>query len=131
MCGLVAYTLARRYFQAQADQSLIVAADWGRYFLGLAPYNVSSNTYHPNAPHLRHAPTATQSFAARHQLPQRSDYGASPREGYHYIWADDHFPRLRLSDGTEMPGNIKFHEWRYGRPEWNLDWENPQGDDEM
>ncbi|GIZ46160.1 hypothetical protein CKM354_000929800 [Cercospora kikuchii] len=108
-----------------------VAADWGRYFLGLAPYNVSSNTYDPNAPHLRHAPTATQSFAARHQLPQRSDYGASPREGYHYIWADDHFPRLRLSDGTEMPGNIKFHEWRYGRPEWNLDWENPQGDDEM
>ncbi|KAF2216551.1 hypothetical protein CERZMDRAFT_104786 [Cercospora zeae-maydis SCOH1-5] len=118
--------------QDDGDQSASTwtdTVDWGRYFLGLAPYNVSSNTYDPNAPHLRHAPAATRSTGARHQLPQRLDYGASPREGYHYIWADDHFPRLRLSDGTEMPGNIEFHEWRYGRPQWNLDWEGSQDDD--
>jgi SCF-associated factor 1 len=31
------------------------------------------------------------------------------------------FPRLRLADGTEMPGTKDFDEWREGRPEWNLD----------
>jgi SCF-associated factor 1 len=38
-----------------------------------------------------------------------------------YTWAKDHFPRLRLSDGTEMPGTVDFDEWRYPRPEWELD----------
>ncbi|KAF2826036.1 hypothetical protein CC86DRAFT_446531 [Ophiobolus disseminans] len=33
------------------------------------------------------------------------------------------FPRLRLSDGTEMPGTKEFDEWREGRPEWKLDYE--------
>ncbi|KAM3423083.1 hypothetical protein BST61_g543 [Cercospora zeina] len=119
--------------QDDGDQSASTwtdTVDYGRYFLGLAPYNVSSSTYDPNAPQLRHAPTATRSTRARHQLPQRLDYGASPREGYHYIWADDHFPRLRLSDGTEMPGSIEFHEWRYGRPQWNLEWKGSQNDND-
>lgn len=31
------------------------------------------------------------------------------------------FPRLRLSDGREMPGSKEFDEWREGRPEWQLD----------
>jgi SCF-associated factor 1 len=30
------------------------------------------------------------------------------------------FPRLRLANGTEMPGTKNFDEWREGRPEWNL-----------
>jgi SCF-associated factor 1 len=30
------------------------------------------------------------------------------------------FPRLRLKDGTEMPGTKDFDEWREGRPDWNL-----------
>ncbi|KAI5367545.1 putative regulator of chromosome condensation 1/beta-lactamase-inhibitor protein II [Septoria linicola] len=102
------------------------ATDLGRYFLGLAPYNVSSAAYDPNAPHLRHAPAATASAtnSARHQLPQELHYGASPREGYRYRWANDHFPRLRLSNGTEMPGEVAFDEWRYGRPEWNMAWDD-------
>ncbi|KAF1994341.1 RCC1/BLIP-II [Amniculicola lignicola CBS 123094] len=48
------------------------------------------------------------------------NHGASPREGYKYVWADKSFPRLRLSDGREMPGRGDFDEWRYGRPEWKL-----------
>jgi len=32
-----------------------------------------------------------------------------------------HFPRLKLSDGTEMPGQRCFDEWREGRPEWQFD----------
>ena len=38
-------------------------------------------------------------------------------------WEDQTFPRLRLSDGTEMPGTKEFDEWREGRPEWKLDYE--------
>ncbi|KAF2468902.1 uncharacterized protein BDR25DRAFT_304831 [Lindgomyces ingoldianus] len=48
-------------------------------------------------------------------------HGASPKKGYKYTWAEKPFPRLILSDGTEMPGVVKFDEWRYGRPEWQLD----------
>ncbi|KAF2646096.1 RCC1/BLIP-II [Massarina eburnea CBS 473.64] len=38
-----------------------------------------------------------------------------------YDWQDRSFPRLKLSDGREMPGTVEFDEWREGRPEWNLD----------
>ncbi|KAF2162128.1 hypothetical protein M409DRAFT_27510 [Zasmidium cellare ATCC 36951] len=101
------------------------AADWGRYFLGLAPYNVNDAAYDPNAAHLRTNTTArNQPGPSNRHNPQSQNFGASPRPGYKYIWADDHFPRLRLSDGTEMPGEVPFHEWRYGRPEWNLAWED-------
>ncbi|KAF2126351.1 RCC1/BLIP-II [Dothidotthia symphoricarpi CBS 119687] len=31
------------------------------------------------------------------------------------------FPRLKLSDGREMPGSKDFDEWREGRPDWQLD----------
>ena len=48
-------------------------------------------------------------------------HGASPQKGYKYVWADKSFPRLRLSDGREMPGEVEFDEWRFGRPEWQLD----------
>ncbi|KAF2863123.1 RCC1/BLIP-II [Piedraia hortae CBS 480.64] len=45
------------------------------------------------------------------------------RQGYKYIWAanGDKFPRLILSDGTEMPGSGPFDTWRYDRPEFKLD----------
>lgn len=33
---------------------------------------------------------------------------------------DQSFPRLRLADGTEMPGTKEFDEWKHGRPDWNL-----------
>ncbi|KAF2190019.1 hypothetical protein K469DRAFT_699600 [Zopfia rhizophila CBS 207.26] len=48
-------------------------------------------------------------------------HGAIPGKGYKYIWADKSFPRLRLSDGTVMPGDVEFDEWRFGRPDWQLD----------
>ncbi|KAJ4362465.1 hypothetical protein N0V83_010558 [Neocucurbitaria cava] len=35
-----------------------------------------------------------------------------------YKYEDENFPRLRLADGTEMPGEKDFDEWREGRPEW-------------
>lgn len=101
------------------------AADFGRFFLGLDPYNVSSANYDPNAVRLPLNEAITPNTAnSQHQNPQPLNYGASPREGYRYVWAQDHFPRLRLSDGTEMPGEVEFDEWRYGRPDWKLDWEN-------
>ncbi|EMC98263.1 hypothetical protein BAUCODRAFT_67000 [Baudoinia panamericana UAMH 10762] len=42
-------------------------------------------------------------------------------KGYKYVWAYDHFPRLRLSNGAEMPGNVPFDEWRYERPAFDLE----------
>lgn len=33
-------------------------------------------------------------------------------------WGQMRFPRLRLADGTEMPGEKEFDEWRDGRPDW-------------
>ncbi|KAF2260137.1 RCC1/BLIP-II [Lojkania enalia] len=48
-------------------------------------------------------------------------HGTSPAKGYQYTWAKRNFPRLRLSDGREMPGSVGFDEWKYGRPEWQLD----------
>lgn len=37
-----------------------------------------------------------------------------------YQWEQMRFPRLRLADGTEMPGAKEFDEWRSGRPDWSL-----------
>ncbi|KAH8722415.1 regulator of chromosome condensation 1/beta-lactamase-inhibitor protein II [Phaeosphaeriaceae sp. PMI808] len=33
---------------------------------------------------------------------------------------DQAFPRLRLVDGSEMPGTKDFDEWRDGRPQWHF-----------
>lgn len=38
-----------------------------------------------------------------------------------YEWEEQAFPRLRLADGTEMPGTKDFDEWREGRPDWKFD----------
>lgn len=35
-----------------------------------------------------------------------------------YKYEDENFPRLILADGTEMPGEKDFDEWREARPEW-------------
>ncbi|CZT20095.1 uncharacterized protein RCC_05952 [Ramularia collo-cygni] len=42
-----------------------------------------------------------------------------------HVWEQDSFPRLRLSDGREMPGRDDrgFDEWAFGRPEWQFGWE--------
>ncbi|OCK93106.1 uncharacterized protein K441DRAFT_567282 [Cenococcum geophilum 1.58] len=46
---------------------------------------------------------------------------AKVTDRFKYIWAERSFPRLRLADGTEMPGQVPFSEWRFGRPDWQLD----------
>jgi SCF-associated factor 1 len=38
-----------------------------------------------------------------------------------YDWLSKGFPRLKLSDGTEMPGTVDFDEWREGRPDFLRD----------
>jgi len=47
-------------------------------------------------------------------------HGASPEKGFKFVWAEDDFPRLRLSDGREMPGMVEWAEWREERPVWDL-----------
>ncbi|KXL42900.1 hypothetical protein M433DRAFT_70946 [Acidomyces richmondensis BFW] len=49
------------------------------------------------------------------------DLAEKVRLACEYVWANDHFPRLRLSDGTEMPGTVPFDEWRYGQPKFDLE----------
>jgi SCF-associated factor 1 len=91
--------------------------DYGRWFLGVGPYSASSplsNTWQQGTP------PQPDGVEPRRE-PEPTGYGASPREGKLYAWAIDHFPRLRLRDGREMPGTVEFDEWRYGRPEWDLE----------
>ena len=38
-----------------------------------------------------------------------------------YSHAGKSFPRLRLSDGTDMPGSGDLDVWRQGQPQWQLD----------
>jgi SCF-associated factor 1 len=41
-----------------------------------------------------------------------------------YNWEKQNFPRLKLADGTEMPGSKDFDEWREGRPDFQLNSES-------
>ena len=90
------------------NSAYAIASDWGRWFLGMPPYNAS---YTMQTGHM------AQFQRGQHPI----DYGASPRAGVKYVWANDNFPRLRLRDGTEMPGSVPFDDWRYQRPDWDLD----------
>jgi SCF-associated factor 1 len=99
--------------------AVTTALDYGRWFLGIYPYNV------PVAVHSQ-SQNATNGQVdgmrvRTEQIHAPRNFGESPREGYKYVWANDHFPRLRLSNGVEMPGSVPFDEWRYGRPEYDLD----------
>lgn len=106
-------------------------SDYARWFLGSPPYSsavsnpVQDPYADPNAAYnniMGPAPVQPQPQTAsfrRNTLP--INYGASPRDGVKYVWAEDSFPRLRLADGTEMPGEVEFDGWRYPRPEWDLD----------
>jgi SCF-associated factor 1 len=38
------------------------------------------------------------------------------------------FPRLRLDDGFEMPGEIPFSEWKEPKPDWKLEWRGDEFD---
>ncbi|KAL9086496.1 MAG: hypothetical protein Q9165_007112 [Trypethelium subeluteriae] len=70
-------------------------------------------------------PTA-ESSATTYRRSQFCDplfHGASPAEGFKYTWASDPFPRLRLSNGVEMPGEVSFSDWANGPPDWDLHFE--------
>jgi SCF-associated factor 1 len=107
----------------QPSPSLLsTALDYGRWFLGVGPYSApspSSNTRQQQQQQQFNS-TRPEGVETR-RTPEPTEYGASPREGRLYAWAGDHFPRLRLLDGREMPGTVGFDEWRYGRPEWELE----------
>jgi SCF-associated factor 1 len=101
------------------------ALDYGRWFLGVAPYNVTP----PVQQQPRNATTGRLADPNRlvghpntrvEQIHAPRNYGDSPREGFKYVWAFDHFPRLRLSNGVEMPGEVEFDEWRYERPTFDV-----------
>lgn len=49
------------------------------------------------------------------------NHGAAPDARSRYRWAQDAFPRLELSDGRVMPGEAELATWRFGRPDWDLD----------
>ena len=108
------------------SSALNTTLDYGRWALGLPPYNqpytIPDDFNHANNTTDRtgdrgHGMTPQMGDFQRGQHP--INYGASPRVGMKYVWAEDHFPRLRLSDGTEMPGEVEFDEWRYERPVWD------------
>ena len=98
------------------------ALDYGRWFLGVAPYSApsSSSSWSNTSPRQQPNDNNATTPSIRRR-PELADYGASPREGRLYAWAGDHFPRLRLSDDREMPGSVLFDDWRFGRPEWDLE----------
>ena len=94
--------------------------DWGwqsvRWAIGLSTSQSNDTSSSP----------AESSRPSRPQFDRFCDpiyHGASPRKGFKYIWADDPFPRLKLLNGEEMPGQIPYSDWIEGAPEWNLDFE--------
>nr|POF14116.1 f-box protein pof9 [Quercus suber] len=94
------------------SRQLAAVTDFYNWFLGAPPYN---------APPPQSSPASTpRSIPVPHDRPIAIQALVTPRPGFRYRWANDHFPRLRLSDGTEMPGTIPFDEWRYGRPDFDL-----------
>ncbi|KAH9834293.1 Sphingolipid C4-hydroxylase sur2, partial [Teratosphaeria destructans] len=109
---------------AGPDSSLLArvlhaALDYGRWFLGVGPYSApplpSSRPKRTTTGHADGTPVRTE------QIHVPRNYGDSPREGYKYVWSQDHFPRLRLSSGVEMPGSVMLDEWRFDRPVFDLE----------
>lgn len=94
------------------NSALATISDYGRWFLGLPPYGAAST----RATDFSTLPLRDDSHT-RHRL----ETARSPRDGVDYVWADEHFPRLMLDDGREMPGSVPFDTWKYPKPEWDLD----------
>ncbi|KAK5167732.1 uncharacterized protein LTR77_007431 [Saxophila tyrrhenica] len=90
--------------------------DWLRWGLGMPPYDAQTL-----AQAAERSRSGTPNMAQFKRGTHLINFGAAPRVGYLYKWANDHFPRLQLSDGTEMPGEIGFDEWRFERPVWDVD----------
>lgn len=84
--------------------------DVGHWFLATGPYA-----------HLQQPRFLDQTINGSLQSTDPVSFGASPRAGYRYAWADDHFPRLKLRNGEVMPGKAPLNEWRYEQPQWDED----------
>lgn len=112
-----------------ATSAITTTADYGRWLLGFPPYNTTSAPDYIGAPVATGGPqtgplTGQNANANMNDFRRGThpiNYGAKPRVGVTYAWAKDHFPRLVLSDGTEMPGEVEFDQWRFGRPVWDLE----------
>lgn len=97
--------------------------DWTRWLLGprlVTPALHDNRTQNPPSaarPGARPQPTGLSSHR-----PEYPEYGATNARGQRYKWAGtvgetvlktgEVFPRLRLTDGREMPGSVSFSEWR-------------------
>ncbi|TKA23185.1 hypothetical protein B0A50_07578 [Salinomyces thailandicus] len=105
------------------NRATTTALDYSRWFLGLEPYSAAPPPQPSQTPTNNNVTVTHQEGrpAITEQIHTPSVRGASPREGYEYRWAGDHFPRLRLASGIEMPGQVPFDQWRYGRPEFRLE----------
>jgi SCF-associated factor 1 len=93
-------------------------ADYGRYFLGAPPYNGTAAAQ-TNADERRPDVPPPSRVVAQDEESYIID-GAHAREGVPYKWKGDHFPRLRLQNGDEMPGEVPFDEWPSERPNFQL-----------
>lgn len=96
------------------DRAANQAAEWGRWALGLEPDTNAPAAAPVPRVSARHDPNNPHAFL------HPENHGAATEGGRPYAWANDPFPRLRLSDGREMPGSVEISEWRFGRPEWDL-----------
>jgi len=85
------------------DRALDYAGDLVRWFNGSPRTDIGPDFRDPNDP---------DAFVN----PQ--NHGAVAEDGRAYVWVRDSFPRLKLANGGEMPGEVEFSEWRSGRPEW-------------
>ncbi|KAI7638721.1 hypothetical protein KC319_g14735 [Hortaea werneckii] len=107
------------------NRATAIAEDYTRWFLGLHPYSAPAPAPAPRPQNPSHPTTHTIEQIHPPPSPHPSATTSS-RPGYimlglEYAWAGDHFPRLRLSDGTEMPGTVEFDGWREedgGAPEF-------------
>jgi SCF-associated factor 1 len=106
-----------------ADSAVTQQTTWSdtitdhvRYFLGAPPYNgtIAAQT---NAEERRSDVFPPSRVVAQDEESYITD-GAHAREGVPYKWKGHHFPRLRLQNGDEMPGEVPFDEWLLGRPDF-------------
>ncbi|KAI7173317.1 hypothetical protein KC324_g10534, partial [Hortaea werneckii] len=98
------------------NRATATAEDYTGWFLGLHPYSAPSPAPPQHPP--QNSSTPNHTIEQIHPPPSpHPSASTSSRPGYvmlglEYAWAGDHFPRLRLSDGTEMPGTVEFDSWR-------------------
>ncbi|KAF4551227.1 Hypothetical protein D9617_14g076840 [Elsinoe fawcettii] len=82
---------------------------------------VGHGTMPQTTPAPRPNPPPAQPTRGRGAFNDPINHGAAPDRERRWAWAYDSFPRLRLSNGEEMPGEVPLSEWRNERPVWDLE----------